>query len=484
MAKGLICGIMRSVLTCDSDRLWLSLLMASVTVLLLCAKDFLWSICPAVLCFCNSHRWAMDLIILLSSSDPLPLLAAWHLLESPAAALVLVLKFMNIHFYPDLCRSVSAACAWHLTASGDSLAITAALCCFCRPSFPGEDDSFNADNSDAEPEHLDEMLLDEALAVEDVADPELQQALRLSRLSFAEEQSPDEDDFDLAVRESLAQNEHAQRRNEDVQLLLFSLGNIKDRSGHSGSVTLDPIPGNGWCFFAACCHELGLDEVDYRILGCLSLTLLAMHKVEFSVFVGDDVEAEAQETAIRRDVISRVPIYSTCSDDLSAFDLYVLDKFEGVISGDLSTERRYADHLEMKVFLQECSLRMAVLNSAGDEHSMELPSQLPWSAATASSLQQGHFDLFLVHYSEGAYLHYDAVCFEDGNPWQVPAAVRSRVRDVLSACQTWASLMAQDYDLARALLLSALMHPADIDFFLIKFFFCCLLYTSPSPRDS
>ena len=196
-----------------------------------------------------------------------------------------------------------------------------------------------------------------------------------------------------------------------------------------------------------------------------------MHKVEFSVFVGDDVEAEAQETAIRRDVISRVPIYSTCSDDLSAFDLYVLDKFEGVISGDLSTERRYADHLEMKVFLQECGLQMAVLNSAGDEHSMELPSQLPWSAATALSLQQGQFDLFLVHYSEGAYLHYDAVCFEDGNPWQVPAAVRSRVRDVLSACQTWASLMAQDYDLARALLLSALMQPSDIDFFLFKFFF-------------
>ena len=458
------------LLSSCSDLLSFGMCFASVCFLLLSATGVPWSSCKAFLCFCNSHRWAMDLIILLSSSEPLPLLSAWHLLECPLAIFVFLLKVCDIHFHVDLCRSMSAACAWHLVGTADALAFTAALCSFCRPSFPGEDDPFSDDNVEAAQEILDEMLLDEALAAEHADDPDLQQALRLSAISFAEEQTDEDQDFELAVRESIAQDQHAQRRHEDAQLLLFSLGNIKDSSGHFGSVTVDPVPGNGWCFFAACCQELGLDEVHYSVLGCLSLTLLALRKAEFSVFVGEDVEGEAQETAIRRDVISRVPVYSTCLDYLSAFDLYVLDKFEGVISGDLSNERRYADHPEMIVFLQECGLQMAVLNSAGDEHSKELPSQLPWSAATASSLQQGGFQLLLVHYSEGAFLHYDAVCFEDGTPWQVSAEVRSRVRTVLSACQTWTSLMEGDFDMARTLLLSALLPVPDCFFYFLIFF--------------
>ena len=126
----------------------------------------------------------MDLLILLSGAEPVPLLSAWHLLECPLANYILVMKFLNIHFREDLCRALSAACAWHLIATGDSLAITAALCSFCRPSFPREDDAHSDDNAEAAQEALEDMLLDEALA----DDPDLQQALRLSAISFAEEQ--------------------------------------------------------------------------------------------------------------------------------------------------------------------------------------------------------------------------------------------------------------------------------------------------------
>ena len=443
------------------DVLSFGICLTSVFFLLLSATCVPWSFCKAFLCFCNSHRWVMDLIILLSSSEPLPLLSAWHLLECPLTIFVFLMKFFDIHFRVDLCRSVSAAFAWHVVATGDALAFTAALCSFCRPSFPGQDDPHSDDNGEAAQEALEELLLDEALAAEPADDPDLQEALRLSAISFAEEQVHDHQDLELASHESVAQDQRAQRRHDDADLVLFSLGDITDSSGHEGSVTVDPVPGNGWCFFAACCRELGLDEVHYSVLGCLSLTLLAMRKAEFSVFVGEDIDGEAQGTAIRRDVISQVPVYATCLEDLSAFDLYVLDKFEGVISGDFSNERRYADNLEMKVFLQECGLQMAVLNSAGDDHSIELPSQRPWSPDTVSSLQQGNIELLLVHYSEGAYLHYDAVCFEDGSSWQVSAEVRARVRTVLSACDTWTSLMEGDFDLARTLLLSALLPVRD-----------------------
>ena len=155
------------------------------------------------------------------------------------------MKFFDIHFRVDLCRSVSAAFAWHVVATGDAAAFTAALCSFCRPSFPAKDDPHSDDNGEAAQEALEELLLDEALAAEPADDPDLHEALRLSAISFAEEQVDDHQDLELALLESVAQDQHAQRRHEDAELVLFSLGDITDNSGHQGSVTVDPVPGNG-----------------------------------------------------------------------------------------------------------------------------------------------------------------------------------------------------------------------------------------------
>ena len=121
------------------------------------------------------------------------------------------------------------------------------------------------------------------------------------------------------------------------------------------------------------------------------------------------------------------------SDTFSPFDLYVLDKFEGVLEGDFFNERRYADTLEMKVLLEACELNMAILHFHSLAQSLVLPSGHPWSDATREALQVGAMDLLVVHFAEGAFLHYDAVAYEDGTPWQLSAERQGLVRTGRSA---------------------------------------------------
>ena len=114
-------------------------------VLSLYFSFLMWPFLQVLLTLLAKHRWTIDLTILLFSAEPLPLLAAWHLLEQPGAGLILLGRLRDVHFQRDWCQALSAVCAWDLVNTWDSLALAAAVCAFHRPSFPRSEDECSDD---------------------------------------------------------------------------------------------------------------------------------------------------------------------------------------------------------------------------------------------------------------------------------------------------------------------------------------------------
>jgi hypothetical protein len=254
-----------------------------------------------------------------------------------------------------------------------------------------------------------------------------------------------------------------QARLEQANAMLLSEGALCDTAGHRGNVQVFPIPGDGWCFFRACLHQLKLDGIsDFRVLACLALTMLAQRKEEFHAYVGDDAEMPA-----RREALAHICDYAVSLDRLDPFDIYVLDKFEGVLTNDCSMERRYADQLEIKTLLEVCNLSVVIYHSTDLAMRRVMPQDQPFDEAARAALADGAIEFLLVHYVDGAYMHYDSVRFVDGTLWQVAEDTRKRVSEILQNCPTWDALCqgATAWPMARALLLSILLpgRAADAD---------------------
>ena len=254
-----------------------------------------------------------------------------------------------------------------------------------------------------------------------------------------------------------------QARLEQASAMLLSEGALCDTAGHRGNVEVFPIPGDGWCFFRACLHQLKLDGIsDFRVLACLALTMLAQRKEEFHAYVGDDAEMPA-----RREALAHICDYAVSLDRLDPFDIYVLDKFEGVLTNDCSMERRYADQLEIKTLLEVCNLQVVIYHSTDLAMRRVMPQDQPFDEAARAALVAGAIELLLVHYVDGAYMHYDSVRFVDGTLWQVAEDTRKRVSEILQNCPTWHALCqgATAWPMARTLLLSILLpgRAADAD---------------------
>ena len=141
---------------------------------------------------------------------------------------------------------------------------------------------------------------------------------------------------------------------------------------------------------------------------------------------------------------------------LTPFECVVLDKFEGVLSGDLLESRRYADAHEMHVLLQPCGLRLLVLEGreeAGEQLSRVYPGA---DRLDDEDLRAGALDMVFVRYQSGAFQHYESVCFAGGEPWRVGGEVRERVEACHAACAVSQSLRRGEVDVARASMLSLL----------------------------
>ena len=207
-------------------------------------------------------------------------------------------------------------------------------------------------------------------------------------------------------------------------------------------------------------------------LAVLALEAIAERHEEFAAAtVGVDFTGvELPEIAAARAALRQVPAYRALGvvELLTPFECSVLDKFEGVLVGDLLDERRYADGSDMHVLLAPADLLVLVLESndvlsgAVAGRSRVYPSGEPCGRQVQDGLEGGLLDMVYVRYELGSFQHYVSVEFTDGQPWHLSAAKRKAVEDAYAASAVCAAVRSSDHDVARMLLLTKLRSGAAV----------------------
>ena len=167
-----------------------------------------------------------------------------------------------------------------------------------------------------------------------------------------------------------------------------------------------------------------------------------------------------------RAALRDVPVFCDLRvvDELTPFQCVVLDKFEGVITGDLYESRRHADDHDLQALFGLASVEALVLESRdvleseAGSRSRLYPSLEPGSGGRAQSLlEAGALDMVFVRYELGAYLHYTSVQLEGGAPWRLDSDKRFALEQRYLASGICQAILRADDDLARMLLLSKLL---------------------------
>ena len=151
-------------------------------------------------------------------------------------------------------------------------------------------------------------------------------------------------------------------------------------------------------------------------------------------------------------------------DSFGPFAVGLLDKFEGVLGGDLLDPRRYADHLGMHCLLESCGLQALVVDGSGvtmeacERLSRVQPGGATWAEAVPE-LRGGALDMVFARYDTPGWQHYRSVHFLGGGAWRISDEARARVAARFGACDVCQALVAGDVGLARGLMLSLLGPP-------------------------
>ena len=203
----------------------------------------------------------------------------------------------------------------------------------------------------------------------------------------------------------------------------------------------------------------------------LALDAMAGRQAEFAPFVQgvDDSgpePCEAREVREARAALRDVAVFRDLGvvERLTPFQCVVLDKFEGVVTGDLYESRRYAGDNDIQVLCGPSGLEVLVLESNDvvatgvAPRSRLYPSHERADAGRAAELLEACvLDMVFVRYELGAYWHYASVEFEGGSPWHIDGAKRTALEARYLASDVCKAVRAGNADVARMLVLSALL---------------------------
>ena len=172
-------------------------------------------------------------------------------------------------------------------------------------------------------------------------------------------------------------------------------------SGVRGVLRPKDVGAGGWCFFNAFFDQLGTHVIPApTFLAVLALEALADRQTEFAPFVGDG--EGALELSEARAALREVRVFRDLCvvEGLTPFQCVVLDKFEGVITGDLYASRRYADDSDMQVLLGPSGLVLEsndIVATGPGCRSRLYPSLERTSAGRAADLlEAGALDMVFV----------------------------------------------------------------------------------------
>jgi hypothetical protein len=254
------------------------------------------------------------------------------------------------------------------------------------------------------------------------------------------------------------------RVESQAQLLLDSLGHVQSPAGTVGPLHAKEVGGGGWCFFKAFADQLGSSSFrGIRCLATLALVEVAKRREEFAHTVPGslfDLAEPPEVQAGRRALRLCHRCYADVVDTMTPFEVMLLDKFEGVLSGDLLDERRYADMYEMLALVRVCELELLLVEGADAPGAENMRTRVYPSDgnldAAVPKLRSGTLDMVFVRYEAGSWQHFRSVCFADGRPWRVSDEIRRRVEARIAACGVCRAVASGERDMARTLMLSLL----------------------------
>ena len=252
--------------------------------------------------------------------------------------------------------------------------------------------------------------------------------------------------------------------------LLASFQAVSSPSGESGVLVPKDVGSGGWCFFAAFYDQLASRTIPGPVyVAVLAVEALADRQEEFAPFVhgvAGDADDDAREVCEARAALGDVAVYRDLGvvDQLTSFQCIVLDKLEGVITGDLYESRRHADDQDLQVLFGLAGLEALVLESndilateAGSRSRLYPSLERASDGRAQNLLGAGALDMVFVRYELGLYLHYTSVQFEDGAPWRVDGDKRDAFEQRYRASSVCEAIRRGDADLARMLVLSAVL---------------------------
>ena len=242
---------------------------------------------------------------------------------------------------------------------------------------------------------------------------------------------------------------------------------VRSPACETGFLVPKDVGSGGWCFFNAFFDPLGATSIPSSMyLAVMALEAMAGRRDDFAAgVVGVDFAGlELPVVRAARSALWQVPAYRALGvvELLTPFECSVLDKFEGVLAGDLLDERRYADDADMLVLLEPVGLEVLVLesndviSSGAAARSRVRPTRGSCGDRVLSRLGRGMLDMVFVRYELGSYTHYVSVAFSHGQPWHVNVVKRDAMEAIYAASALCTAVRRVDYDLARLLLLSKL----------------------------
>ena len=236
-------------------------------------------------------------------------------------------------------------------------------------------------------------------------------------------------DFEKAMIASL-EDPTAVQRDELANRMLNQLDCIQQSHNKPFKLCLSKNRGDGLCFFRCIAEQANLsneDDVQVRLLAAYTFIEVARDTNRNA----DENIDESFERLAELQGISEYQ-YAIENDLLDTFDLYNLDKIEGVLKRNLSLNRRYASGTDIVTLLKHFDLTCIMLKPYNWVTDGKWQMFLPDAANTVitNNIQPEDTDLLLVHHTQPD--HFDSVQGETNQCWTVANAKAKRISDALA----------------------------------------------------
>jgi len=204
-----------------------------------------------------------------------------------------------------------------------------------------------------------------------------------------------------------------------------------------------PVTANGECFLRAIAAELQNDILiaDCRLLYVLALECLIMYKDMVKHLLGEE---DAIRRA-RRACLAGMEVYHDHIAHLDEFDIYCLDKFEGLITCEAGlSDRHWCDFLEIHTLLQRFNASILIISATQDAQNKsfvegEWRDDVSIQEPTMEMVRRS--DFLLVHWDEPSFAHYDPVFDVRTNlAWQASQRIRDTYMEAVrgsTLCRTY-----------------------------------------------